>query len=375
MDKKKRNKLRIALRKNKQRKARESNLTHRVLDEGLDAHDFAAGERVSGKGALTRHRTIIAAEADEAGHVLREVDESQCLRGRVLCTVGLHSVVQADGGRRYECAVRAVLRKMASDQRSVVVAGDHVLFRPETADQGVIERVAPRRGVFSRESQGREHILVANVDQVLVVVSAADPPLKPGLIDRFLISAEKGGVRSVICINKCDLVDRAALQPIAGLYSRLGYDVVLTSAATSFGIAHLRSLLRDRQTAVSGQSGVGKSSLLNAVQPHLELRTGEVSDWTGKGRHTTRQATLLPLDFGGWVVDTPGVRQFGLWDVIPEEVEGFFVEFRPFVAACKFPDCSHTHEDGCAVKRAVEHDLIAPLRYESYVRIISGDPA
>jgi ribosome biogenesis GTPase len=216
-------------------------------------------------------------------------------------------------------------------------------------------------------------VIVSNVDQALIVVSAAEPPLKPSLIDRLLISAEKGGVHAVICINKVDLVDPAGLQPIAGVYGRLGYDVVLTSATEAAGVERLRSLLKDRETVVAGQSGVGKSSLLNAVQPGLALNTAEVSRWTQKGRHTTRRAILLELEFGGWVADTPGIRQFELWDVRPEEVEGYFIEFRPFVTLCKFPDCSHTHEEGCGVKRGVEDDLISPLRYESYLRIVDGD--
>ncbi|HID22307.1 MAG TPA: ribosome small subunit-dependent GTPase A, partial [Planctomycetaceae bacterium] len=174
-------------------------------------------------------------------------------------------------------------------------------------------------------------------------------------------------------INKVDLIDVAALQPLVGLYAQLGYDVVLTSAVSGAGLDRLRMLLQGRQTVFAGQSGVGKSALLNAIQPGLELKVGEVSEWSRKGRHTTRRAELLPLDFGGWIVDTPGIRQMELWDVLPEEVEGFFVEFRPFVPKCKFPDCSHTHESDCGVKRAVAHGLISPCRYESYCRILQDE--
>jgi len=253
------------------------------------------------------------------------------------------------------------------------VTGDVVLFRPKGDEEGVIERVEPRHGVLARRTHGREHIVAANVDQVAIVVSADQPPLKPGLIDRFLISAEKGGLRPLVCINKIDLVDVQWLQPIVGLYAQLGCDVVLTSATTGWGLDRLRWLLRGRQTVFAGQSGVGKSSLLNAIQPGLQLKVGEVSAWSGKGRHTTRRAELLPLDFGGWVVDTPGIRQLELWDVVPEEVEGFFVEFRPFVPKCKFPDCMHTHEIQCGVKQAVQLGLISQLRYESYCKIYADE--
>jgi ribosome biogenesis GTPase len=177
----------------------------------------------------------------------------------------------------------------------------------------------------------------------------------------------------VICINKLDLVKARDLQPIAGVYGQLGYDVVLVSALQGAGITRLRALLRGRQSVVSGQSGVGKSSLLNAVAPQLARDTSGVSLDTGKGRHTTRVAEMLSLECGGWVIDTPGIRQLELWDVIPEEVEGYFRELRPFIARCKFPDCSHLHESGCAVRAAVEDGQITRMRYASYVRIVTGD--
>jgi ribosome biogenesis GTPase len=278
-----------------------------------------------------------------------------------------------EDGREFECAVRRVVRTMARETRNAVVAGDEVLLLPTGAGTGVIERVEPRRGVLSRGSDRREHVIAANVDQALIVISAAEPPLKPGVIDRFLVSAERGGVAAIVCINKLDLADAVALQPISGIYGQLGYDVVLTSARTGAGLARLRALLRGRTTVVAGQSGVGKSSLLNAIQPGLARPVGAVSEESRKGRHTTRVAELLPLSVGGWIIDTPGVRQIELWDVIPAEVEGYYREFRPFVAACRFPDCTHLHEADCGVRQAVEDGCIARIRYESFVRIVTGD--
>ena len=381
MTKKSRKKIRVALKKNRQKKSRPKSFTRELLDE-LENRDLETSERLTGKGDLTRYRTVVGVEAGESADgssVSRHVDESQCLGGRVICAVGLNAIVQAEQGQRYECTVRRLVRNLAREERNAVVAGDRVLFRPVVVErtgflpQGVIERIEPRRSTLSRGSQHREHVLVANVDQVLIVASADDPPLKPNLIDRFLVSAEKGGAKPTVCINKVDLCDLPALQPVAGRYGRLGYDVVLTSVPHQTGLARLRSLLQGCQTVFTGQSGVGKSSLLNALDPGLELRINEISADTGKGRHTTRSALLLELECGGWVVDTPGIRQFQLWDVSPEEVEEFFVEFRPFVATCKFPDCSHLHEPGCGVKKAVDHDLISPTRYTSYVRIVTGD--
>jgi ribosome biogenesis GTPase len=232
--------------------------------------------------------------------------------------------------------------------------------------------VEPRHGLLTRASRGREHVLVANVDQVVIVVSLVEPELKPHLIDRYLVSAEQGGIAPIICLNKADLVDPTPYQPIIGLYSQLGIPTLLTSAATEQGIDQLRSRLKDRQTVFTGQSGVGKSSLLNRIQPELGLRVREVSAGNQKGKHTTTTAELIRLEFGGWVVDTPGIRQFQLWDIIPEEVEGFFPEFRPFVPLCAFPDCTHTHEERCAIKNAVDKRLISANRYTSYLGIYSG---
>jgi ribosome biogenesis GTPase len=368
-------KVRVAFKKNRERRARQIDLTreHGNSDEALA--DLAAEERVSGKGGLTRRRTVIAVQADPTGAIVLDVDESKCLSARVIAAAGLTSLVEADSGGRYECTVRGVVRELARDVRNAVVTGDRVLFQPTTADEGVIERIEPRHGILARQQHGREHIFVANVEQVLIVASLADPPLKPGVVDRLLISAEKGGVRAIVCLNKCDLIEPAELQPFAGGYAQLGYDVVLTSAANGQGLATLRRLLAGRETVIAGQSGVGKSSLLNAIDPRLNLQTGAVSDWTRKGRHTTRRAVLYRLPDEAWIADTPGMRQFELWDVEREDVEGYFREFRPFVPLCKFPDCLHLTEDGCGVKRAVARGLISSRRYESYLRIITGEPA
>jgi ribosome biogenesis GTPase len=285
----------------------------------------------------------------------------------------LHSIVRDDDGREFSCATRRLLKTLATDQRHIVAAGDIVWFRPEGTDEGIIERVEPRHGIVSRTSRGRQHVLVANVDQLIIVTSAAEPRIKPNLIDRLLVTAEKVEIRPVICINKIDLIEPADLMPLVGVYAQLGYDVLLVSAATGQGIDQLRARLTGEESVVSGQSGVGKSSLLNAVEPGLDLRVQSVSGETQKGRHTTTTAELIPLSFGGYVVDTPGIRQFQLWDVIPEEVAGFFRDLRPYVSRCRFPDCTHTHEDDCAVKDAVADGWIDARRYESYVQIRSGD--
>jgi ribosome biogenesis GTPase len=285
---------------------------------------------------------------------------------------GLQSVVETDDGREFRCAVRRLLKNLATQERSIVATGDRVWIRPAPGDEGFIERVEPRHGLLTRASRGREHVLVANVDQVVFVMSLVEPALKPHLIDRYLASAEQGGIAPILCLNKADLIEHASVQPLIGFYEQLGVPTCLTSATTGSGIERLREKLRGRQTVFSGQSGVGKSSLLNAIEPELGLRVREVSETTQKGKHTTTTAELIRLKLGGWVVDTPGIRQFQLWDIIPQEVEGFFAEFRPFVPLCSFPDCSHTHEERCAVKDAVRRRLISPRRYTSYLGLFHG---
>ena len=189
----------------------------------------------------------------------------------------------------------------------------------------------------------------------------------------MLVTAEKVGVQPLICINKIDLVDSADLQPSFGVYGQMGYRVLPISAKTGQGIAALKDWLRGKKSVVAGQSGVGKSSLLNAIEPGLNLRVSHVSAENQKGRHTTTSTRLIGLNEGGFFVDTPGIRQFQLWDVIPEEVCGFFRDIRPYINRCRFPDCSHTHEDGCGVKDGVADNQIDLRRYESYMHLRNGD--
>lgn len=376
MAKKQPKKIRAEFRKNREVRSRQRDWTRAVAQRGIEESDAALDERISGKGALTRKRTIVASAADEAaggeGYQL-EVDPAICRPGRVLSVHGLLSNVEAEDGQLFRCATRRLLKTLATDLRHVVTAGDYVWFRPEPGGEGIIERVEPRRGVLNRTSRGRQHIIVSNVDQLLIIASAAEPYLKPNLIDRFLVTAEKSGIRPVICINKVDLVALDDLQPLVGVYSQLGYSVLLVSAKTGYGVARLNRLVSGRASAVAGQSGVGKSSLLNAIEPELQLRVAAVSQESQKGRHTTTTATLIPLASGGYVVDTPGIRQFRLWDVAPQEVAGYFRDLRPFVSHCRFPNCSHTHEADCAVKDAVADDLIDPRRYESYLNCYEGE--
>jgi ribosome biogenesis GTPase len=380
----KKKKVRVDLRKNRNQPPREGDWTKKFED--ADAQDQSRGrERVRARGELSRRRTIIQEDGDATPEgnqpaEMPSVDAARSRPGRVLRVYRDACIVQADDdGKEVRCVVRWLLRSLTTNERNIVTTGDCVWFKAEQlsgaaegSPEGVIERVEPRHGVLTRASRGREHVLVANVDQVVFVVSLVEPALKPHLIDRFLASAIKGDIKALLCLNKADLVEPADYQALVGFYNQLGVPTLLTSARSGAGVEELRERLKDRQTVFSGQSGVGKSSLLNAVQPELGLRVREVSEATKKGQHTTTTTELIPLGFGGWVVDTPGIRQFQLYDTAAEEVEGYFVEFHPFVALCGFPDCTHTHEEDCAVKRAVYRRQISFDRYTSYLGMFEG---
>lgn len=370
-------KIRADFRKEHQVRRRQKDLTRKFARDADAGDAMTSTERLSGKGELTRKRTIVGVESDPetAGYgVLRDV-AGTALRGRVLSVHGLSSVVQGDDGREYRCAIRGLLKDLSTDLRHVVVAGDIVWLRPEATGDSLIEQIEPRSHILSRMSKQRQQILVANVDQLVIVASAAEPNLKPNLIDRFLVEAERMHIEPILCINKSDLVDPADLQPIVGVYGQMGYQVLLVSATTGQGIDRLRRLVLGKESVVAGQSGVGKSSLLNAIEPELALKVGVVSRENQKGKHTTTVARLIPLAMGGFVVDTPGIRQFQLWDIVPEEVAGLYRDIRPYVSLCRFPDCTHTHEAHCAVKDAVADNRLDARRYESYCHLCSGDEA
>jgi ribosome biogenesis GTPase len=220
----------------------------------------------------------------------------------------------------------------------------------------------------------RAKAIVANVDQVLIVFAAARPEPHLRMLDRFLVLCESSDLEPLIVVNKVDLVGEAAARDTFGVYQRIGYPVLYTSTKQDLGVRELTERICDRISALTGPSGVGKSSLLNAVQPGLALRVASVSDAVQKGRHTTVTAQLVPLQCGGYVADTPGLRELGLWGIEEEELDLLFPEFRPFLGACRYGNsCTHTHEPGCAVGAAVEAGEVPASRFESYRRMREGE--
>lgn len=288
--------------------------------------------------------------------------------GVVLARVGSTYRVHTDDGE-----VTAVLRgklKHRDDDR--VVAGDVVELELHSEGRATISTVRRRKSVLVRraasERSPRGQPIAANVDQVVVVASARSPEPNPRMLDRFLVIAAGTRIPAVIVLNKVDL-DRGPLADLHRRYGPAGYQVLATSVRQPEGLAALRDLLRGRASVLTGQSGVGKSSLLNALDPELKLRIGEISARWDAGMHTTRAAVLVPLATGGYVVDTPGLREVGTWGLDPELLAVCFPEFRPFLDQCRFDNCRHLAEPECAVRRAAEQGAFDPDRLASYQRI------
>jgi ribosome biogenesis GTPase / thiamine phosphate phosphatase len=294
------------------------------------------------------------------------------LTGTVVKTQSGFFWVQTEAGV-LRCTLRGRLKKTRVPT-DIATLGDQVVVTPTLNEEGAIEEVMPRRSKLARRAAGskgiwKEDVIVANLDQVIAVFAVARPEPHLRMLDRYLIAAELNDVDALIVANKCDLRPREEAEALFAPYLAIGYPVIFTSVRQQQGIDELRARLVDRISAFSGPSGVGKSSLLNVVQPGLGLRTSEVSDALNKGRHTTVYPELHPLDGGGFVADTPGIREMGLWQVPADELDWLYREFRPFVDQCRFQPCTHLHEPDCAVRDAVERGEITAVRYDSYARL------
>jgi ribosome biogenesis GTPase len=274
------------------------------------------------------------------------------------------------------CHLRGRL-KQGPRKGDVVAVGDRVRVSLSGAGHGMIEAIEPRARMFSRMSpqpQGEyQQVLIANPDQVVLVFACLDPAPRLAMLDRFLVIAEKAGIPPVIVANKSDLVEPGEAQTIFQDYEQLGYRIIFTSVVLGDGIGELSGALLNMISLFTGPSGVGKSSLLNAIQPGLGLAAREVSHATSKGRHTTVVRELFELQEGGWVADTPGLKALALWDIEPEELDGYFPEMRLLVQNCQFNNCTHQHEPGCAVIEAVWQGRLSAARYDSYLRMRFGN--
>lgn len=286
---------------------------------------------------------------------------------RGLCRVALDDEVLV-------CDWRGALIAEGTGYTNVVAVGDRVLVSSQEAGHGLVQEVLPRRSALARADSFDTHlkqILAANVDQVLIVASWLEPHFWPRLVDEYLIGAARNNLTAVLCINKVDLAASVEeVRTAVSIYRQLGHTVILTSAATGYGLDALGQALHGKSTVLAGLSGVGKSTLLSALDPNLNLKTQTVSEKRREGRHTTTQAVMLPLSGAGYVVDTPGIRDFGLIGLHASELINFYPDLAEFAVQCRFSDCTHNHEPGCAVQTAVSAGHIHPWRIKSYSQLM-----
>ena len=307
---------------------------------------------------------------------------NESLSGLIIKAQSGFFTVKTDGGT-FTCQLRGRLKKtrVATD---IAAIGDRVTVLLLPDGTGAIEEVLPRSRVLSRSApsaggrrsytrSGTEQVIVANPDQAIFIFACAEPAPHLRMLDRFLVAAERAEIPAVVCANKSDLVSADAPEAQFGPYRKIGYPVLFTSAKTGTGVEAFRAVLRGKLSVLSGPSGVGKSSLLNAIQPGLGLAVSHISHLLQKGRHTTVAPELIELAEGGYVADTPGLRAIAFWDIDPEELDAYFPEIRPLVEYCSFGDCTHENTPGCAVLRAVEEGKVSPERYDSFLRLRRGE--
>lgn len=359
--------------------------------------DYFGEDRKIGKSdrkmasAKDRSKYKTTDKRQQAKQQKEEISEEGLESGRVLSIASQGIIVEPDQpvsehAGKLICTLRGVLKKDKTQHKNLIVVGDHVLFERTGPGEGLIAHVKPRKTVLSRAenlSRRKEQLIAANIDQVIITTSVVSPALKASLVDRYIIAAEKGGMAPVIVVNKIDLLkegeegdeilekERSLYDEFVAAYSAAGIPVIPMSMTTGVGIDLLINVMKDKASVFSGQSGVGKSSLINAVTGH-SLKTGGLVERTNKGTHTTTTAQLIPLEFGGWCIDTPGIKSFGVWNLDKEVVEHYFTEIFETGHECKYPDCSHLHETDCAVMRAVDSGKISWMRYESYLTLMQS---
>ena len=306
-------------------------------------------------------------------------ESSSALKGRVLSIKGQETIVDSNG-KIYFCVLRGLLKRNRVRLKNLLTVGDIVLFEPSCEDEGAIEHVEKRYSTLSRAenlSRNQEQIIASNIDIVLITSSIDSPPFKPNIIDRYIIATKKGNMTPIIVINKIDLIQKSPPEEITlykeflSTFAKTDISVISVSSKTGDGIEQLNNIIKNKASVFAGQSGVGKSSLINAITG-LELETGNIVAKTKKGKHTTSTTNLIPLKCGGWCIDTPGIKSFGVWQLEKEEIAQYFPDIYHYGKKCKFPDCTHFHEPECSVQDALEKGLIPKFRFDSYEALFNS---
>jgi ribosome biogenesis GTPase len=302
------------------------------------------------------------------------------MKGVVIKSTGSWYSVRTENGAIHACRLKGKFRLKGIKHTNPVTVGDKVNFELEPeSHNGIIDAIDDRKNYIIRKANNlskQTHIIASNLDQSLLIITLAFPKTSLGFIDRFLVTSEAYHIPAVLVFNKCDLMTHGfdeILDETIELYERIGYTCLKTSTVTGQGIAEFKNLLHNKTSLLSGHSGVGKSTLLNHLEPNLNLKTTAISNYSQKGQHTTTFAEMHPLSFGGYIIDTPGIREFGLVDFLDAEVSHYFREMQPLIGQCKFNNCKHINEPECAIQNAVRSGQISEQRFSSYLSMMSNE--
>jgi ribosome biogenesis GTPase len=302
------------------------------------------------------------------------------MEGIVTKSTGSWYSVRAMNGEYISCRIKGKIRLDGIKHTNPISVGDHVLFEMEEGrEEGVIFKIEPRRNYIIRKSSNlskQTHILASNLDQAILVASLVQPATSLGFIDRFLLTAEAYHIPAILIFNKTDLCGgelKSILDDTISIYADIGYTCIACSVAKDENMDEVKETLKGKTSLITGHSGVGKTSLLNRIEPQLKLKTGDISGYSNKGMHTTTFAEMFELSSGGFIIDTPGIKELGVVDIQPEEISHYFKEMQPYIGQCKFNNCRHLNEPGCSVINAVQEGKIREERYISYLSILNND--